>query len=96
MRLDNRREARFMRRMTVEVFLLVLVALLFLVVVARAAAPSGDGNCKIDGACERGSRCVPVKTGCPGAESYSTCASRRCVPDRAASGTVPASGASGK
>lgn len=33
-----------------------------------------------DTVCAEGVVCQTVKTGCPGAESYSTCASRQCVP----------------
>jgi len=35
--------------------------------------------CKTDADCKASESCTTVKTGCPGAEAYSTCASRQCV-----------------
>lgn len=80
MSLGRQREATFARRMTIEVGLLIVVVLLILGVVAVGqAAPAGEAACARDEDCKAGASCMVVKTGCPGAEAYSTCAARRCV-----------------
>lgn len=38
--------------------------------------------CKTSSDCASGEVCTVVKTGCPGEESHSTCASRQCVKHR--------------
>ncbi len=56
----------------------IIILALFLI----SSAVAADQSCKIDTDCKKLGEnfvCMTVKTGCPGQESDSTCASLKCV-----------------
>lgn len=57
-----------------------LFAALMVGLYAMTGAVAKPALCKLDTDCADGSVCRTVKTGCPGAESHSTCATLQCTP----------------
>lgn len=55
---------------------------MFVMVFLISSAFAADKDCRTNSDCEKHGKnfiCQTVKTGCPGAESHSTCASLKCV-----------------